>query len=125
MRDRGKTGEVENVPILPKALEIIERYRDHPYCKKHNKLLPLNSNVKFNAYLKELGDICGIQREISTHMARHTCATTVLLTNDVPIETVKEFLGHSDIRTTQIYAKVIQKKLSNDLNEMKRKLELR
>lgn len=125
MRDRGKTGEVENVPLLPKALAIIEKYKNHPYCKRFNKLLPLNSNVRYNAYLKELGDLCGIKRDVSTHMARHTCATTVLLANDVPIETVKEFLGHNDIRTTQIYAKVVQKKLSNDMNDLKQKLEVR
>ena len=121
-RDRGKTDEVENVPLLPKAIEIIEKYRNHPYCKFHNKLLPVNSNIRYNAYLKELADICGIQKKLTTHVARHTCATTVLLTNGVPIETAQEFLGHSDIRTTQIYAKVVQKKLSTDIQELKKKL---
>lgn len=123
LRDRGKTGEVENVPLLPKAIEIIEKYKNHPYCKVHNKLLPVNSNVRYNAYLKEIADLCGIQKKLTTHVARHTCATTVLLSNDVPIETAQEFLGHNDIRTTQIYAKVVQKKLSNDLNVLKDKLK--
>lgn len=122
LRDRGKTGEVENVPLLPKAIEIIEKYKNHPYCKVYNKLLPVNSNFRYNAYLKEIADLCGIQKKLTTHVARHTCATTVLLTNGVPIETAQEFLGHSDIRTTQIYAKVVQKKLSADMLELKKKL---
>lgn len=122
LRDRGKTDEVENVPLLPKAIEIIEKYRNHPYCKMYNKLLPVNSNVRYNAYLKEIADVCGISKTLTTHVARHTCATTVLLSNDVPIETVKEFLGHSDIRTTQIYARTVQKKLSRDLNALKERI---
>ncbi|PZR04009.1 MAG: integrase [Flavobacterium psychrophilum] len=125
LRDRGKTGEVENVPLLPKAVEIIEKYKNHPYCKVYNKLLPVNSNVRYNAYLKEIADLCGIQKRLTTHVARHTCATTVLLTNGVPLETAQEFLGHSDIRTTQIYAKVVQKKLSNDLNQLKDRMKAR
>lgn len=122
LRNRGKTNEVENVPLLPKAIEIIEKYRNHPYCKTYNKLLPVNSNVRYNAYLKEIADLCGINKTLTTHVARHTCATTVLLSNDVPIETVKEFLGHSDIRTTQVYARTVQKKLSRDLNMLREKM---
>lgn len=122
MRYRGKTDERENVPLLPKALEIINKYKNHPYCKVHNKLLPVNSNVRYNAYLKEIAGLCGISKTLTTHVARHTCATTVLLSNDVPIETVQEFLGHSDIRTTRIYARTVQKKLSRDLNVLKDKI---
>lgn len=122
MRERGKTGVAENVPLLPKAIEIIEKYKNHPYCKVLNRILPVNSNVRYNAYLKELADLCGIQKKLTTHVARHTCATTVLLSNGVPIETAQEFLGHSDIRTTQIYAKVVQKKLSADILQLKDKL---
>ena len=113
------------MPLLPKAVEIIEKYKNHPYCKVYNKLLPVNSNVRYNAYLKEIADLCGIQKRLTTHVARHTCATTVLLTNGVPLETAQEFLGHSDIRTTQIYAKVVQKKLSNDLNQLKDRMKAR
>lgn len=122
LRDRGKTDEVENVPLLPAALGIIEKYKNHPYCKASGKLLPVNSNQRFNAYLKEIADICGIKKKLTTHVARHTCATTVLLTNDVPLETAMEFLGHRSIRTTQIYAKVVQKKLSRDLNQLRDKM---
>jgi integrase len=119
IRNRKKTDTVENVPLLPIALEIIERYKNHPYCIAKNKLLPLNSNQRYNAYLKEISDICGINKKLTTHTARHTFATTVLLLNDVPMETVMELLGHTDIRTTQIYGKIVQKKVSKDMEKLK------
>lgn len=120
--NRQKTGTRESVPLLPIALEIIEKYRDNDYCKEYNKLLPVNSNQRYNSYLKELADICGIKKKITTHIARHTFATTVTLANGVPIETVSSMLGHSSIRTTQIYAKVIEKKVSEDMNSLREKL---
>lgn len=70
----------------------------------------MNSNQRYNAYLKEIADLCGIKKKLTTHTARHTFATTVLLINDVPMETAMELLGHTDIRTTQIYGKIVQKK---------------
>ncbi|MEI7585501.1 tyrosine-type recombinase/integrase [Runella sp.] len=87
------------------------------------KLLPVNSNQRYNSYLKELADICGIKIPLTTHIARHTFATTVTLANDVPIETVSTLLGHKDIRTTQIYAKVVKKKVSNDMKSLRQKLQ--
>lgn len=122
IRDRIKTETTENVPLLPIALEIIAKYKNHPYCKTHNKLLPMNSNQRYNAYLKEIADMCGIKKNLTTHTARHTFATTVLLMNDVPMETAMELLGHTDIRTTQIYGKIVQKKISNDMSKLKSKL---
>jgi integrase len=122
IRDRIKTETTENVPLLPIALEIIVKYKNHPYCKAHNKLLPMNSNQRYNAYLKEIADMCGIKKNLTSHTARHTFATTVLLMNDVPMETAMELLGHTDIRTTQIYGKIVQKKLSNDMSKLKSKL---
>lgn len=116
--DRGKTDDVENVTLLPVALGVIEKYKSHPYCKAFGKLLPVNSNQKFNAYLKEIADICGIKKKLTTHVARHTCATTVLLSNDVPLETTMELLGHRSIRTTQIM-RGRQKKLSKNLIELR------
>ena len=82
----------------------------------------MNTNQRYNAYLKEIADLCGIKKKLTTHTARHTFATTVLLSNDVPMETVMELLGHTDIRTTQIYAKVVQKKVSNDMKTLRNKL---
>lgn len=122
IRNRKKTDTTENVPLLPIPLEIIEKYRDHEYCKAFKKLLPMNSNQRYNAYLKEVADLCGIKKKLTTHTARHTFATTVLLLNDVPMETAMELLGHTDIRTTQIYGKIVQKKISSDMQKLKGKL---
>ncbi len=119
---RKKTGKRESVPLLPTALEIIQKYEDHPECIVKNKLLPVNSNQKYNAYLKELADICNINKKITTHIARHTFATTVTLSNGVPIETVSKMLGHTRLATTQIYAKVIDQKISDDMRSLKSKL---
>jgi len=120
--NRQKTGTKESVPLLPVPLEIIEKYREHEYCIEANKLLPVNSNQRYNAYLKEIADICGIKKKITSHIARHTFATTVTLANGVPIETVSSMLGHNSIRTTQIYAKVVEKKVSEDMQNLKEKL---
>jgi integrase len=125
IRERKKTDTTENIPLLPIPLEIIERYKSHPYCKTHNKLLPMNSNQRYNAYMKEIADLCGIKKKLTTHTARHTFATTVLLTNDVPMETAMELLGHTDIRTTQIYGKIVQKKISKDMNKLRMELSER
>jgi len=121
-KDRQKTDSTECVPLLPTALEIIKKYKKHPYCSVHNKLLPVRSNQKFNGYLKEIAAICGIDKELTTHTARHTFATTVTLENDVPIETVSKMLGHKSIKTTQRYAKVTRKKISNNMDVLKNKL---
>ncbi len=119
---RQKTGTKESVPLLPTALEIIEKYRNHEYCTKYDKLLPVNSNQRYNAYLKEIADICGIDKKLTSHIARHTFATTITLANGVPIETVSKMLGHSSIRTTQIYAKVVEQKVSDDMQQLRKKL---
>lgn len=122
IKNRIKTECKENVPILPIVEELIEKYKHHPYCVKYNKVFPINSNQKFNDYLKEIAVICGINKVLTTHTARHTFATTVTLSNGVPIETVSALLGHSSIRTTQIYAKVVAQKVSNDMSDLKQKL---
>lgn len=119
---RQKTGTKESVPLLPIPLEIISKYREHEHCKRYNKLLPVNSNQRYNSYLKEIADLCGIKKKLTSHIARHTFATTVTLANGVPIETVSSMLGHRNIRTTQIYAKVVEKKVSEDMNALKDKL---
>jgi site-specific recombinase XerD len=121
--NRQKTGTRESVPLLPIPMEIIARYKKHPHCVKYNKLLPVNSNQKYNAYLHEIADLCGIKKHLTSHIARHTFATTVTLANGVPIETVSSMLGHTSIRTTQIYAKVIEKKVSEDMKLLKQKFQ--
>lgn len=122
MKNRAKTESPERVPLFPIPLEIIERYKDHPYCANRNRLLPVNSNQKYNAYLKEIAAICGLKKHLTTHTARHSFATTVTLEHDVPIETVSQMLGHRSIRTTQIYAKITQRKISNNMKELKNRL---
>jgi len=125
MKNREKTWCRENVPLLPIAKEIIDRYKNHPLCVANGTLLPIKSNQKFNAYLKEIAEICGINKNLTTHTARHTFATTVTLANGVPLETVSALLGHKSIRTTQIYAKIVAKKISEDMKELKKALQLK
>jgi site-specific recombinase XerD len=119
---RQKTDQPVRIPLLPKALEIIEKYKTHPFVLAKGKLLPVYSNQKLNAYLKEIADLCGIEKPLTFHIARHTFATTVTLTNGVPIETVSKLLGHTSIKTTQIYAKVIERKVSDDMSMLRTKL---
>jgi site-specific recombinase XerD len=122
---RKKTDEQVRIPILPKAFAIIEKYRDHPSVVNSGSLLPHFSNQKLNSYLKEIADVCGIEKNLTFHLARHTFATTITLTNGVPIETVSKLLGHSSIKITQIYAKVVEKKVSEDMNILRDKLSNR
>jgi len=119
VKNREKTWCRENVPLLPIAKEILARYKSHPYCIANNVLLPINSNQRFNGYLKEVADLCGINKNLTTHTARHTFATTVTLANGVPLETVSAMLGHKSIRTTQIYAKIVASKVSTDMKSLK------
>ncbi|MBT1690497.1 site-specific integrase [Dawidia soli] len=119
---RTKTKTKSNIMLLPVALQLIEKYRDHPVCVTRGTLFPVKSNQKYNDYLKEIAALCGFKLELTTHIARHTFATTVTLSNDVPIETVSSMLGHKSLRTTQIYAKVVQAKVSKDMKQLRGKL---
>jgi len=121
---RTKTNTVSNVPLLPQAEEIVNKYKDHPKCVQSGKLLPVNSNQKMNAYLKEIAILCNINKELTMHIARHTFATTVTLSNGVPIESVSKMLGHKKLATTQIYAKVLEHKVSEDMQHLKQKFKL-
>ncbi|MGL1885471.1 MAG: site-specific integrase [Reichenbachiella sp.] len=121
--ERTKTGTSSNVPLLPKAIDIINKYKDQPNTLNTEHLLPVASNQKMNAYLKEIATLCEIEKTLTFHMARHTFATTVTLTNGVSIETVSSMLGHKNMRTTQIYAKVVEKKVSNDMKALKEVLK--
>ncbi|KJF44139.1 site-specific integrase [Draconibacterium sediminis] len=116
--DRTKNGSRCRVPLLPAAKSILKRYKNYPINVSKGLLLPVNSNQKMNAYLKEIADICGIKKNLSMHVARHTFATTITLTNGVPIETVSKVLGHSSLKTTQIYARILDTKISQDFNKI-------
>jgi site-specific recombinase XerD len=114
-KNRQKTDTKSKIPVLPIASEIIEKYSNHPKCLNEDCILPILSNQKMNGYLKEIGDLCTIQKDITFHMARHTFATSITLTNGVPIETVSKMLGHKNIQTTQHYAKILDKRVSEDM----------
>jgi len=115
---REKTDEMVKVPILPKAMEILEKYTSIVDAQYTDVLLPLSSNQKTNSYLKEIAKDCGIQKNLTFHVARHTFATSVMLSNGVPIETVSKLLGHAKLSTTQIYARVVESKISEDINNL-------
>lgn len=119
---RQKTESASKIPILPVTQLIIDKYLDHPQCLNEDRLLPILSNQKMNAYLKEIAGICEISKELTFHIARHTFATTVTLSNGVPIESVSKMLGHKNLRTTQHYAKVLDRKVSDDMRQLKEKL---
>jgi site-specific recombinase XerD len=120
--NRQKTDSQSRVLLLPVPLQIIARYEHEPQCEVSGKLLPVSSNQKVNEYLKEIAAVCGIDRSISFHIARHTFATTVTLSNGVPMESVSKMLGHSNIRTTQIYAKIVDRKIAEDMKLLREKL---
>jgi site-specific recombinase XerD len=119
---RQKTSIPVKIPLLSKALEIVEKYKLHPSSINNSNLFPTISNQKLNSYLKEIADVCGIKKNLTFHIARHTFATTVTLSNGVPIETVSKLLGHSKITTTQIYAKVIERKVSEDMIRLENRI---
>ena len=119
---REKTATKVRVPLLDAALRIIEKYKNHPRCVQTQKLLPVYSNQKMNQYIKEVTKKLEIEKHLTFHIARHTFATTVTLSNGVPIETVSKLLGHTKIATTQIYARVIERKVSDDMNILRDKL---
>lgn len=114
---RTKTDVAATIPLLPKALEIIEKYKEHELCLYSGKLLPTKSNQKQNAYLKEIATLTKCPKKLTTHTARHTFAT-LMLTKGVSIETVSSMLGHTNIKTTQIYAKIIEEKVMTEMDKI-------
>lgn len=122
---RQKTDSPTRLPLLPEALAILKKYENHKGREITGQLLPVPSNQKMNAYLKEIADLCEIHKELSSHIARHTFATTVTLGNGVPIETVSKMLGHKSIKQTQLYAKIMDTKISIEMNALREKLEKR
>lgn len=117
---RTKTKSLSSVPLLTVPEELIKKYEDFENPK--GMLLPVLSNQKINSYLKEIADICEIEKNLTFHVARHTFATTVTLSNGVPIESVSKMLGHRSIKITQHYAKVLDEKLSEDMNNLRSRM---
>ena len=119
--NRTKTKTLSSIPILPIAEQILSKYAS--LTKIDNKLLPVYSNQRTNGYLKEIADFSGITKKLTFHMARHTFATTVTLSNGVPIESVSKMLGHKSLKTTQHYAKILDTKLSEDMKNLRIRFE--
>ena len=117
---REKTDNMCDIPLLDIPRMILEKYKGHPECMKKGVLLPVPSNQRMNSYLKEIADTCGITKPLSTHVARHTFAT-VALANKVSMESVAKMLGHTDIRTTRIYARILDKTVSEEMKGMRSK----
>lgn len=115
-----KTDTPVNVPLLKIPLAILKKYEGQ---LPKGELLPVLSNQKLNSYLKEIADLCGINKNITFHLARHTFSTTVTLAKGVPIETVSKMLGHTNIETTQIYARITNDKIRNDMQQLSGKLD--
>src|SRR5262249_8741878 len=120
---RQKSNTPAPIPLLPVCLDIIERYASHPKCIEKDKVLPILSNQKMNEYLKEIAVVCGIEKKLTYHLARHTFTTNVTLNKDVPIESVSKMLGHKNLKTTQHYAKILNKKVSEDMKVLRSKFE--
>jgi len=119
---RQKTHAPSNIPLLDIPKQIIEKYTHNPKANNEGSLLPTFSNQKMNAYLKEIADICKINKILTFHIARHTFATTITLSNGVPIESVSKMLGHKNIKITQHYAKITDRKVANDMENLKDKI---
>jgi Site-specific recombinase XerD len=120
---RQKTDVPVNVPLLPQAMKIIEKYKNDPVVAHKNAVVPLFTNQRINNYLKEIARECKIEKYMNFHMARHTFATTVTLTNGVPLETVSKMLGHTKLSTTQVYVHILQKKISDDMSLLRKKFK--
>lgn len=112
---RQKTNQMCNIPVLSIPQRILRKYEDNAECIKKGVLLPVISNQRMNAYLKEIADVCGIAKRLTTHVARHTAATVVFLANDVSMENVSKIMGHSNIRMTQHYARVLDSSIMRDM----------
>jgi site-specific recombinase XerD len=117
-KKRQKTKNWCNIPLLTPALNLMNKYKNHPSCSKKGYVLPVLSNQKMNAYLKEIADLCEINKNLSTHTARHTFATTVTLSNQISMEVVSKMLGHSSINMTKKYARVVDDLISRDMQKL-------
>lgn len=122
---RQKTRQKSQIPLLYDAKEIIDKYTKLEELTADQKVLPVMSNQKLNSYLKEIADLCGIEKKLTFHVARHTFATTVTLQNGVSIESVSRMMGHSNIQTTQHYARIVDKKIADDMMKMSLNTNLR
>ena len=124
IKPREKTKNMCNIPLLSIPKQVLEKYSDHPHCLNKGVLLPVMCNQKMNSYLKEIADLCGIKKKLSTHTARYTFASVVALANDVSLPNVAKMLGHSSTRMTQHYAKVLDRSILREMKEVDERLNV-
>ncbi|MEO8254451.1 MAG: tyrosine-type recombinase/integrase [Flavobacterium sp.] len=124
MSERQKSGSTTNIPLLPKAIENIKKYKEHSLCLKRGTVLPDSSNQKMNEYLKEIATLCGFTFTLNTHMARRTFGSTVTLKNNVPIHIVKELLGHQSVKQTEAYAITEQVSIGHEMGLISERLTI-
>jgi integrase len=122
-KQRHKSKQWAHLPLLPIAQQIIEKYRNNPDCIRKDVLLPVLSNQKMNAYLKEVADLCGINKNLTTHCARHTFATTITLANGISMESTSKMLGHSSLTMTKQYARILDSTIGQEMNKLAQKLQ--
>jgi integrase len=122
--NRRKTEVVCDIPLFPVAEEIIDKYKDDAIAINSGKLLPVLKNQKMNAYLKDIGDLCGISKNLHFHMARHTWGTTIAAANRLPTETIMRVMGHKTIEMARHYAKISTAMIVDDVAELRKKLEV-
>jgi site-specific recombinase XerD len=122
-KQRHKSKQWAHIPLLPVAKQIIDKYHANPECIRKGVLLPVLTNQKMNAYLKEVADLCGIRKNLTTHCARHTFATTVTLANKISMESVSKMLGHSSLAMTKKYARILDSTIGQEMNQLAEKLQ--
>ena len=124
VKAREKTNNLCNIPLLSIPKQILDKYKDNPYCLDKGTLLPVPCNQKMNSYLKEIADLCGIKKNLTTHTARHSFASVIALANNVSLPNVAKMLGHSSTRMTQHYAKVLDQTILRDMQAVEKQLSV-
>jgi len=119
-KPRQKTGVMCNIPLIPQAVSLIEKYKNHPHCVLRGVVLPVFSNICMNDYLRDIAKLCGFEKPLTCHIARHTAATVVFLANKVSLDNVAKILGHKSTKMTQRYAKVLDCSIKRDLKNVAR-----
>ena len=123
-KKRKKTNIEFTIPLFDVPKAILKKYEDDAQCCRQKKLLPVPSNQKMNAYLKEIADLCGINKNLSSHSARHTFATTVTLGNNLNIKAISMAMGHTTVKMTENYARASEQLISNEMSKIKDKYQM-
>ena len=122
-KTREKTDNMCNIPLLDLPMKLIQKYQNHPECVRKGVVMPVPCNQRCNSYLKEIADVCGIQKTLTTHIARHTFAC-LAIANKVSTESIAKMLGHTDIRTTKIYARILDRTVADEMQILRGKFSV-